>query len=185
VRDRSFAPTALLGVASAGLSAVAAGRDWARSDGDAAGVKVTATAGGPDAAPLVLALALVALASWGVVLVLRGRARRVAALVGVAASGGALVALVGAFDGAQDVAREAVIAQGATGDVFATSLTGWYWVTGLALAVCLATLVVAVRKAPAWPAMGSRYDAPAARAAGPATDQDLWRALDEGHDPTA
>ncbi len=46
-------------------------------------------------------------------------------------------------------------------------------------------LVVAVRRARTWPALGSRYDAPAARAAAPVTDQDLWRALDEGHDPTA
>ena len=185
MRDRSFAPTVLVGLASAGLTAVAAGRDWARADGDAAGVKVTAAVSGSDAAPLVLALALVALASWGVVLVLRGRVRRAAALVGLVATGGALVALVDAFDGAQDAARDAVAAQGATGDVFVTSLTAWYWLTGVAAVVCLLTLAVAVRKAPAWPAMGSRYDAPAARAAAPATDQDLWRALDEGHDPTA
>ena len=69
--------------------------------------------------------------------------------------------------------------------MFVTSLTAWYWVAGVGAAVCLFTLAVAVRKAPSWPAMGSRYDAPAARAAGPATDQDLWRAMDEGHDPTA
>lgn len=185
MRDRSFAPVVLLGLVSAALTAVAAGRDWARSDGNAAGVKVTAAASGSDAAPLVLALALVALASWGVVLVLRGRARQVAALVGVLAAGGALVSLVGAFDDAQDVALEAVTAQGATGDVFVTSLTAWYWLTGAAAAATLVTLGVAVRKARVWPAMGSRYDAPATRSAAPATDQDLWRALDEGHDPTA
>lgn len=185
MRDRSFASTVLLGLASAGLAAVGAGRDWARSEGDAAGVKVTAAASGSDAAPLVLALALVALAAWGVVLVLRGRARQAAALAGAVASAGALVALVVAFGDAQDAALEAVTAQGATGDAFVTSLTAWYWVTGVALTLCLGTLVVAVRKARSWPAMGSRYDAPATRAAAPATDQDLWRALDEGHDPTA
>jgi hypothetical protein len=119
------------------------------------------------------------------VLVLRGRARQVAALIGAAAAAGALASLVAAFGDAQDAALEAVMAQGATGDVFVTTMTAWYWVTGLAVTVCLATLVVAVRKARVWPAMGSRYDAPAARSATPATDQDLWRALDEGHDPTA
>jgi tryptophan-associated transmembrane protein len=31
--------------------------------------------------------------------------------------------------------------------------------------------------------MGSRYDAPTSRPR-PASDQDLWRAIDEGHDPT-
>ena len=43
--------------------------------------------------------------------------------------------------------------------------------------------------APGWPAMGSRYDAPGARAdaedAAPDTEQDMWRALDDGRDPTA
>lgn len=185
MRDRSFAPTVLLGVAGAALTAVAAARDWARTDGDAAGVKVTAAVSGSDAAPLVLALALVTLASWGVVLVLRGRTRQVAAVVGLAAAGGAIAALVAGFDAAQDASVEAVMAEGATGDAFVTELTGWYWVTGVAAVLMFVTLAVAVRKAPGWPAMGSRYDAPATRAAAPETDQDLWRALDQGRDPTA
>lgn len=182
--DRTFAPTVLVGLASAGLTAVAAGRDWAGADGDAAGVRVTGTVSGSEAAPLVLALGLVALASWGVVLVLRGRSRQVAAVVGLVAAAGALAALVGGYGAAQDAAVEAVMAEGATGDAFVTSLTGWYWTTGVAAALTFVTLAVAVRKAPGWPAMGSRYDAPGTRAAAPATDQDLWRALDEGHDPT-
>jgi hypothetical protein len=37
--------------------------------------------------------------------------------------------------------------------------------------------------------MGTRYDAPAARTADaeaePVTEQEMWRALDDGHDPTA
>jgi hypothetical protein len=33
--------------------------------------------------------------------------------------------------------------------------------------------------------MGSRYDAPTARRTTPATTEDLWKALDEGRDPTA
>ena len=185
MRDRSFVPTVLLGVASAGLTAVAAGRDWAQANGDAAGVEVTASASGSEAAPLALALALVALASWGVVLVLRGRARRLAAVVGALAAAGVLVAVFLGGDAAQDAAVSAVTAQGASGDATAASLTAWYWVAGLAAALTLGELLVAVRKAPSWPAMGSRYDAPAARASAPATDQDLWRALDEGHDPTA
>jgi hypothetical protein len=185
VRDRTFAPTVLLGLAAAALAAVSAGRDWARTDGRAAGVKVIGEAAGSEAAPLVLALALVALATWGVVLVLRGRVRRVAAAVGLVAAVGALVALAVGHGDAEEASLAAVVAQGADSDVFVTSLTGWYWASGVALLLTAVALAVAVRKAPGWPAMGSRYDAPAARAAGPATDQDLWRALDEGHDPTA
>jgi uncharacterized membrane protein (TIGR02234 family) len=185
VRDRTFVPTVLLGLAGAGLAAVAASHEWARTDGRAAGVKVTAGATGSEAAPLVLALALVALAAWGVVLVLRGRARQVVAVVGLVAAGGAFAALVQGHRAAEEASLQAVLAQGAGSDVFVTSVTGWYWTAGLALLLTTAALAVAVRKAPAWPAMGSRYDAPAARSAAPVTDQDLWRSLDEGHDPTA
>jgi uncharacterized membrane protein (TIGR02234 family) len=185
VRDRSFAPTVLLGLAGAGLAAVAASRTWARTDGRAAGVKVTAGATGSESAPLVLALALVALAAWGVVLVLRGRARQVVAVVGLVAAGGAITALVDGHRAAEEASLQAVLAQGAGSDVFVTSVTAWYWTTGVALLLTAVALVVAVRRARRWPAMGSRYDAPAARSAAPTTEQDLWRALDEGHDPTA
>lgn len=196
MRDRTFAGTVLLGVAAATLTAVAAGQDWSTSRGDAAGVEVTASVTGSDTAPLALALALVALAAWGALLVLRGRPRRVIALLGVLAAGGVIAAVVDSFGGAQDDALDAVVAKGATGDVFASSLTGWYWLTAVGAALTLLTLLVAVVRAPGWPSMGSRYDAPATRApagadAGSAdrgaalTDQDMWRALDEGHDPTA
>jgi uncharacterized membrane protein (TIGR02234 family) len=184
-RDRSFGPTVLVGLVTAALTAVAATKDWARATGDAAGVAVRASAGGSEAAPLVVALALVALASWGVVLVLRGRARRVVAVVGLLACLGALVGVVYAFDGAQDDALAALRDKGATGDVAQAGLTAWYFVTGAAALLTLLTFVVAVLRAPTWPAMGSRYDAPAARAEQPLTEQDLWRALDQGHDPTA
>ena len=186
MRDRSFGPTVLLGLGTTALTAVAATRDWARAAGDNAGVAVTAAADGADAAPLALALALVALAAWGVLLVLRGRARRGVAVVGALAAAGVVAATAAAFGTAQDDATTAVQAAGATSDAFVASLTAWYWSTGFAALGALATLVVAVVKAPRWPAMGDRYENPAvARATAPASDEDLWRALDEGHDPTA
>jgi uncharacterized membrane protein (TIGR02234 family) len=185
VRDRSFGRTVLAGLGGAALASVAAGRDWAESSGANAGVKVHASVAGSDAAPLVLALALVTLAAWGVVLVLRGRVRQVVAAVGLAAAVGALVSLVDAFGAAQDAAVEALMARGGAGDAVVTSLTGWYWASGVGALLTALALVVAVRRARTWPALGSRYDAPGARAAAPASEQDLWRALDEGHDPTA
>ena len=185
MRDRSFGRTVLAGLGGAALAAVSASRDWARAAGESAGVKVHASVPGSEAAPLVLALALVTLASWGVVLVLRGRARQVVAAVGLLAAVGALVAMVDAFDAAQDAAVAAVTARGGTGDTFTASLTGWYWASGVGALLTALALAVAVRRARTWPALGSRYDAPGARAAAPASEQDLWRALDEGHDPTA
>ena len=185
MRDRSFGPTVVLGLAGAALGAVAAAKDWARATGDAAGVTVHAAAKGSETAPLVLALSLVALAAWGVVLVLRGRARRVVAVAGALAGAGALAAGVAAFGSVRHAALTALAAKGATGGTAHVGLTAWYVTAVAALLVCLVAFGVAVRRAPGWPAMGSRYDAPGTRAAEPVTDRDLWRALDEGHDPTA
>jgi uncharacterized membrane protein (TIGR02234 family) len=185
VRDRSFGRTVLVGLAASALTAVAAARPWAEAVGDNAGVEVTAAADGNDVAPLALALALVALASWGVLLVLRGRARRVVAVAGALAAGGVLATVVSVFGSARDAAVSAAQFAGATGDTFTSSLTAWYWTTGAGAVLSLAALAVAVARAPRWPAMGSRYDAPSARETSPATSEDLWKALDEGHDPTA
>jgi uncharacterized membrane protein (TIGR02234 family) len=193
-RDAWFAPTVLVGLATAALTALAATRDWARASSEAAGIPVHASVTGADAAPLAAALALVALASWGVVLVLRGQARRVVATIGLLAALGVLGSVVTSFDGAQDAAIEAALAQAGTertADVAATALTGWYYVTGacaLLQAVCLA---VAWVRSPRWPAMGSRYDAPTAGGARPSaptvptSQEEMWRALDEGRDPTS
>lgn len=191
-RARSFGPTVLAGLAGAGLAAVAGSREWATARGDAAGIPVEAAVTGAETQPVAAAVALVALAAWGVVLVLRGRVRRLVALLGAAASAGALAAVVAGFRTAPADALEAVQARGATGDVLAASLTGWYAAAGVGALLALAAFAVAVREAPRWPAMGSRYDAPAARreqereqATRPATTEDMWRAIDEGRDPTS
>jgi uncharacterized membrane protein (TIGR02234 family) len=182
---RTFGPTVLLGLAGSGLAALAGTREWATSSGDAAGLAVTASVTGAEASPLVAALSLVGLAAWGVVLVLRGKARRAVAVVGLAASVGALLAVVLAFGSAQDDAVNAVIEQGASGDVFSTGLTAWYYASAAFALLASLAFVVAILRSPSWPAMGTRYDAPAARRAAPATEEDMWRAIDEGRDPTS
>jgi hypothetical protein len=182
-RDPSYLPTVMAGLAGAGLTAVAGSRQWAVTDADAAGIKVHTSVTGAEAQPLVAAAALVALAAWGVVLVIRGRARRLVAAVGLVASAGALATVALGFAAAQDASLEAAIAKGAT-DAFVTSLSLWYYLAGLGALVATAAFIVAVVRSPRWPAMGSRYDAPSARP-GPTPDDDMWRALDEGRDPTS
>ncbi len=184
-RNRWFAPTVLVGLTGAGLAAVSGTREWASSSGDAAGIKVEATVTGSQSQPLVAALALVALAAWGVLLVVRGRVRRVVAVVGLLAAAGALAAVVLGFGTAQDDALDAVTAKGASGDVAVTSLTAWSYLAGIGALLTAAASVVAVVTAPHWPAMGCRYDAPGARRDAPAPEDDMWRALDEGRDPTS
>lgn len=190
-RSRSFGPTVLVGLAGATLAAVAGSRDWAHASGSAVGAKVTAAAKGSESAPLVVALGLVALAAWGVVLVVRVRTRRVVSVVGAFAAVGVVAATVATFGRARDDAVEALVAKGATGAVFSSSLTGWYFAAAVGGVLALAGFLVAVVAAPGWPEMGTRYDAPTARAGGASgspgerpTEQDMWRALDDGRDPT-
>jgi hypothetical protein len=175
-----FAPLVVGGLASAALTAIAASRDWLTATGDAAGVTVTARIAGSDAAPLALALALVALAAWGVVLVGHTLTRRVTLVLGLIACAGALV-VSATLDGHQ-VAAEALADRGAQ-QVASYGHVGWYWVLRAAGIVQAVLFLVALPRVRRWPTMSSRYDAPATRAAEPA-DTDLWKALDEGHDPT-
>ena len=189
-RRSSFGPTVLVGLAGGALTAVSATRDWATATGSAAGADVSAPVQGSTTAPLAIALALVALTAWGTVLVLRGRVRQVVSVVGAVASAGVLATVVRGFGAARDDAVEAVVARGAIGTGVESSLTGWYFACGIGAALTLAAFVVAVGAARRWPAMGSRYDAPASRPAPlattptEATEQDMWRALDDGRDPT-
>jgi hypothetical protein len=183
-RDRSYGPTVLAGLVGAGLTAVAGSRAWATTQGDAAGIKVEASVTGAESQPLVAAAALVALAAWGVVLVMRGRLRRLVAVVGLLASVGALSSVVLGYSAVQDDAVAAAVARGAAGDSFETSLSAWYHLSALGALAATAAFAVAVARAPRWPTMGSKYDAPSARPA-PTSDEDMWRALDEGRDPTS
>jgi hypothetical protein len=58
--------------------------------------------------------------------------------------------------------------------------TGWFWVGAVAAGLGVVAWVAAVRFVRGWPEMGRRYDTPADT---PPTD--LWKAMDQGHDPTS
>jgi uncharacterized membrane protein (TIGR02234 family) len=66
--------------------------------------------------------------------------------------------------------------------------TAWWYVAVLAALLALGGAVLSVRFVRSWPEMGSRYDAPGGPAApvDPADmeELDLWRAIDQGQDPT-
>jgi uncharacterized membrane protein (TIGR02234 family) len=180
---RWFAPAVLGGLVGAGLSALAGAKPWAAPDGRPGSTLVDDTGGH---VPLAGALGLVALAAWGVVLVTRGRVRRgVAALGAVVAAGLVITAVVGRSQ-ALDSARHATVDLGRTPS--GAHVTGWWWVALLASLLALAAAAAAVRFCGTWPEMGSRYDAPAGPAREPEPedmeDIDLWRAIDQGRDPT-
>jgi uncharacterized membrane protein (TIGR02234 family) len=184
---RTFGPVVLVGLASAGLAAVAGNRAWVRWSAESEGAGSLLTVTGDDTAtvPLAGALALVLLAGWGVVLVTRGRVRRATAGLGLlVACGMAVTAVLGVRSAAGGLRDD--LAQAGVGDP-STQLVGWFWVYLVCAVLAVAAAALAVRLAPAWPEMGSRYDAPGAQhpeARAGASGLDLWRALDEGRDPT-
>ncbi len=186
---RLYAPVVLGTLAAGGLAFFAASRTWAHvrvaTDGlPSDSVDVTGT----DAQPLVSALALVVVTSALAVLAASPRVRRVVGgftvAVGVTA---VVVVLLGdsSLDSAVDRAVKASPAYTGSGDHdFTTS--AWRYVTALAFVLAALLGGITAKLGATWPTMSSRYDAPAARPAvtAPQSDAEMWKALDEGRDPT-
>jgi uncharacterized membrane protein (TIGR02234 family) len=190
-RRTTFGPTLLAGLGGAALALAGAAQPWAEATTRTPALR-TVTADGTDVAALVLPLALVSLAAWGTVLVLRARGRRVVSLLGLLASLGAAATVASTVGSATDTAARLL------GDVptTATSTTAWPYVAGVGALVSAVAFVGSLVKAPTWPEMSARYDAPIAGSGGAQgragdrpseelTDAELWKALDEGRDPTA
>ncbi|TWG96902.1 putative membrane protein (TIGR02234 family) [Nocardioides sp. J9] len=194
---RTFGPTVLVGLAASGFAAVAGHKAMLTIPAEtitAAGGLSRSVEDRSVEFPLAGALALVALAAWGVLLVTRGTVRRVVAVLAVlAAAGMGAVVVVGGFvqdDGAVD---ELAVRLGLNAAAIEAERTGWLWVALACALVAFLAAGAAVRLVPSWPEMGSRYDAPtggpdpAAPAAGDPSERsnlDLWKSLDEGSDPT-
>jgi len=176
---RTFWPTVVAGLAGSSLAAVAATKDWWTGERPQL----------PDQlltrfdSPVTNALALVALAAWGVILVTRGRFRRVIAGLAALACLGGLVTVATGLRLTHDATRQD------DGIVGSASITAWPVVAAGCLLIALLASLAAVRLAPTWPEMSRKYDAPAAVPAAGVTfadsvNLDVWKALDEGIDPT-
>lgn len=192
---RTFGPTVLLGLAGSGFAAVAGHRallvvpdEFLKTAG------LVGFTGQDDSVvefPLAGALALVALACWGVLLVTRGVVRRVVAgLAALAAAGILVVVVVGGFVQDDDAAADLGTRLGLGGATVPLERSPWLWVCLASAFLALVAAVVAVRSVGSWPEMGTRYDAPGTDHAPVASDPedqtniDLWKSLDEGTDPT-
>ena len=147
---------------------------------------------GSDVQPIVAALGLVVAAAGLAVLATRRHLRRVVGVLAVLAALGILVALV-TGSGARESALESAVAESTafTGDNRPDGSTQafWLWSVGLAAVLAAALGVLTTVWASAWPSMGGRYEAPGATAqrtsdVETADGADLWKALDEGRDPT-
>lgn len=194
---RTFGPTVLLGLAGSGFAAVAGHKEMLtipESTLTAAGGLARSVQDRSVEFPLAGALALVALAAWGVLLVTRGIVRRiVAGLALVASAGIGLVVVIGGFVQDDTAAGDLAVRLGLNAAAVEVERTPWLWVALLTSLVGFLAAGAAVRLVPDWPEMGSRYDAPGsasdtpkAPAGDPAerSNLDLWKSLDEGSDPT-
>jgi uncharacterized membrane protein (TIGR02234 family) len=187
-RRRTFGPVVLLGLGGGTLMAVASNERVVVGKGASASAFGSLSSSLDAEMPLVTALGLVVLACWGVALVTRGQVRRAAAALSTVAAAGALAAALAAYTQVADRVSEE-LAQVGIEDA-SLSHTGWYWAAVVGAVLALVAGVLAVAWAPAWPEMGSRYDAPGSGAAPVAAPEeqsslDLWKAMDEGRDPTA
>jgi hypothetical protein len=181
---RTFGPVVLAaGVAGAAL-AMAGTQPWFAPQGGAAGAyECEAPCVGlslEDAGVVssANAVALVALACLGVVLVTRGRFRRAITLLGLVAAVAGLVSVAVSYVQVPDDVRDYAEQYTATDPDIGS--TGWFWIGAVAAVLNLAAWVLAVRFVGAWPEMGHRYDTPA-----DSPPEDLWKAIDAGHDPTS
>ena len=181
----SFAPVVLLGLASAGLAAVASAKPWVGAGSPGSDASMAAIDTGTRY-PLASATSLVLLAAWGVLLVTRGRVRRVFAVVAALAAVSLLVAVVAGYVTLPDTAGDSydeLMGRAAQ----ETGFTGWFWTSAVCAVVALVPAALAVRLVGRWPEMGSRYDAPGSHTPEDhvvESDRDLWNELDEGRDPT-
>lgn len=191
---RTFGPVVLLGLVGSGFAAVAGHRAMlAVPDDYFKTIGLVGFTGQDDSIvefPLAGALALVALACWGVLLVTRGVVRRIVAGIGaLAALGILLVVVIGGFIQDDDAAADLGTRLGLGGQTAPLERTPWLWVVLASALVALLAAAAAIRYVGSWPEMGSRYDAPTGRTVVEAepeeqTNIDLWKSLDEGSDPT-
>jgi len=197
----TFGPVVALGLASGALGAWAGSKPWVEGTGAESAPGMGSAEWGMAwgevaSSPLATALAFVVLACWGVLLVTRGRFRRaIAALAVLAGLGYAATVVWAPFSLPDHLSEQVRRRTGVTLDD--TALTGWFWLAAVAALLVVASTVLALRLVSSWPEMGTRYDAPTgARAAGDtdaaqapidrSTDNiDIWKALDDGRDPTA
>lgn len=174
---RTFIPVVLVAGLAAGALAMAGTQPWFAPSDDSYACEAPCVGVGYEAGTG-WAFALVMLAALGVVLVSRGRFRRLVAVVGLLASVGAVVSAIDAvLNGADDVRGS--LEQIGVMDPQVDG-TGWLVVGVLATVVSVVAWSGVMAYVRQWPEMGRRYDTPASEA-----PEDLWKALDHGRDPTS
>lgn len=209
---RALAIAIVGGLAAGGLALLGVSQTWAQVEIAVAGVpSSTIEVSGTSAVPWVGALTLVILAGALAIVPTGGWLRRVVGVIVGLAAAGAVIGTLTAGPAIDDALTEKLAQSPASGGVndaavvAAADHPAWRWLSLVGSTAGLAVGLFVASRGQSWPTMGSRYDAPASRredAGGPEPDQpdqpadaaesdqpaenaDLWRAMDEGRDPTA
>ena len=191
------------GLAAGGLALLGVSRPWARVEIAVPGVpSSTIEVSGSSAVPWVGALTLVILAGALAFVPTGGWLRRTVGVIVCLAAAGAAIGTLTAGPAVDDALSDQLAESPASGGVDDVAIVAaadhpaWRWLTFGGSAVGIAVGVYVAARGHRWATMGSRYEAPAAtrRRADPpepaeepepTENADLWRALDEGRDPTA
>lgn len=187
---RLYGPSVLGALATGGIAFFAASRSWAHATVTANGVpSAPVSVSGADAVGLVPALALVVLAAALAVLAASARVRRGVGVLIIVVSLVAIAVILRAGGSIDQAVASAVHDSPAfiganTPDTVSHGI--WRWVTLLAFLAAAFVGAVIARFGALWPTMGRKYDAPAAhtRTESLEDEADIWKALDDGRDPT-
>ena len=187
---RLYGPVVLGTLAAGGVAVFAASRTWAHATVTADGVpSAPIDVSGTDAVGIVSALALVVVAAALAVLAASARVRRGVGALVVLVSVIAVVVIITAAGALDDAVASAVHDSPAfignnTPDEVSHGV--WRWVCLVAFLAAASVGVVIARFGAYWPTMGRKYDAPAAHTPVETieTEADIWKALDDGRDPT-
>ncbi|MEO6470463.1 MAG: Trp biosynthesis-associated membrane protein [Aeromicrobium sp.] len=187
---RLYGPSVLAALAAGGIAFFASSRSWAHASVTADGVpSAPIDVSGADAVALIPALALVIVTAALAVLAASIRVRRAVGILITVVAAIAIVAIARAGGSIDDAVTAAIHDSPAfigTNTPGSVGHSVWRWVALSAfLASALVGLVI-TRFGALWPTMGRKYDAPKAHTStfDPETEADIWKALDDGRDPT-
>jgi uncharacterized membrane protein (TIGR02234 family) len=188
-RRRLYAPIVLGLLAAGALALFAVTRSWATATVRSPGVPVDQVqASGADGAPVLVALAIVVVAAGLAVVASGGWLRQVIGLVIASVAACAAVRALSLDVAGAPLARALADSPANLGSARPVAdLSSWPVVATVAFALAAVLGLAVVVFGRQWPRLGTRYDR-AARTRPEqvdATDEaEVWRALDDGRDPT-
>lgn len=187
---RLLAPVVVAGLSLGGFAYFAAERVWATATIQAVGLPTdVVSVTGAEALPVVGAASLVVASASIALLATRGVFRR---LVGGLMMASAIVGGASAIRNGDAVTAAVAAAvndsPAFTGENSPATIVTTMWPVLAAVALLSASAVglLAIGASATWPAMGRKYDAPSSRSpeANAEDEAEIWKALDEGRDPT-